>query len=176
VVCSGKKRHLRLACQVGNSPRAQAYSLQALGRLADLWHWQATCRHTTAGLILLGWAWDIGGIRCRSVARGLRPLGSGPRVLDPLWFSGGVYGYTWLLQHTAPTLVATHSFVNPVVAVLLGWLLAGEALTLRLVMATIATLGAIVLIQEGDRQNGRRADAARSDYDKQRTGTAGTGS
>jgi drug/metabolite transporter (DMT)-like permease len=71
--------------------------------------------------------------------------------------------YTWLLQHIAPTLVATHTFVNPVVAVLLGWLLAGEALTLRLVMATIAILGAIVLIQKGDRQNGKRADAAQSD-------------
>jgi drug/metabolite transporter (DMT)-like permease len=71
--------------------------------------------------------------------------------------------YTWLLQHIAPTLVATHTFVNPVVAVLLGWLLAGEALTLRLVMATIAILGAIVLIQKGDRQNGKRAHAAQSD-------------
>jgi drug/metabolite transporter (DMT)-like permease len=71
--------------------------------------------------------------------------------------------YTWLLQHIAPTLVATHTFVNPVVAVLLGWLLAGEALTLRLVMATIAILGAIVLIQRGDRHNEIQAEAVQSD-------------
>lgn len=70
--------------------------------------------------------------------------------------------YTWLLQHIAPTLVATHTFVNPVVAVLLGWLLAGEALTLRLVMATTAILGAIVLIQKGDRHSGTQGDAAQS--------------
>ena len=71
--------------------------------------------------------------------------------------------YTWLLQHIAPTLVSTHTFVNPVVAVLLGWLLAGEALTLRLAMATFAILGAIVLIQKGDQQNGKHADADQSD-------------
>jgi len=71
--------------------------------------------------------------------------------------------YTWLLQHIAPTLVSTHTFVNPVVAVLLGWLLAGEALTLRLVMATIAILGAIVLIRKGDQQNGKHAYADQSD-------------
>jgi len=69
--------------------------------------------------------------------------------------------YTWLLQHIAPTLVATHTFVNPVVAVLLGWLLAGETLTVRLAVATIAILSAIVLIQKGDRHN--EMQAAQSD-------------
>ena len=37
----------------------------------------------------------------------------------------------WLLQRCSATLVATHTYVNPVVAVLLGWALAGESLTLR---------------------------------------------
>jgi drug/metabolite transporter (DMT)-like permease len=61
--------------------------------------------------------------------------------------------YTWLLQHINPTLVATHTFVNPVVAVLLGWFLAGEPLTLRLVISTLAILGAIVMIRKGERHN-----------------------
>jgi drug/metabolite transporter (DMT)-like permease len=62
--------------------------------------------------------------------------------------------YTWLLQRCAPALVATHTYANPVVAVLLGWLLAGEALTLRVVVASIAILGAIVLIRRGERSLG----------------------
>jgi drug/metabolite transporter (DMT)-like permease len=61
--------------------------------------------------------------------------------------------YTWLLQRCAPTLVATHTYANPVVAVLLGWLLASEPLTLRVVLASIAILGAIVLIRRGERKS-----------------------
>lgn len=59
--------------------------------------------------------------------------------------------YTWLLQRCPPALVATHTYANPVVAVLLGWLLASEALTLRVVLASVAILGAIVLIRKGER-------------------------
>ena len=59
--------------------------------------------------------------------------------------------YTWLLQRVPPALVATHTYANPVVAVILGWLLAREALTLRVVLASVAILGAIVLIRQGER-------------------------
>jgi len=59
--------------------------------------------------------------------------------------------YTWLLQQCPPTLVATHTYANPVVAVLLGWLFASEPLTARVVLASLAILGAIVLIRRGER-------------------------
>lgn len=59
--------------------------------------------------------------------------------------------YTWLLQRCPPTVVATHTYANPVVAVLLGWLLAAEALTPRVGLASIAILGAIMLIRKGER-------------------------
>ena len=59
--------------------------------------------------------------------------------------------YTWLLQQCPPALVATHTYANPVVAVLLGWLLAAEPLTMRVVAASVAILGAIVLIRRGER-------------------------
>ena len=65
--------------------------------------------------------------------------------------------YTWLLQQCPPALVATHTYANPVVAVLLGWLLAGEPLTLRVVLASVAILGAIVLIRRGERAVARPA-------------------
>ncbi|MGD1079438.1 MAG: EamA family transporter [Candidatus Sulfotelmatobacter sp.] len=59
--------------------------------------------------------------------------------------------YTWLLQRCPPALVATHTYANPVVAVFLGWLLASEPLTMRVVLASVAILGAIVLIRRGER-------------------------
>jgi len=76
--------------------------------------------------------------------------------------------YTWLLQQCPPALVATHTYANPVVAVLLGWLLAGEPLTVRVALASVAILGAIVLIRRGERsaatanaeQSVERRDAA----------------
>lgn len=59
--------------------------------------------------------------------------------------------YVWLLQRVPPALVATHTYANPVVAVLLGWFLAHEPLSMRVVLATVAILGAIVLIRRGER-------------------------
>jgi drug/metabolite transporter (DMT)-like permease len=70
--------------------------------------------------------------------------------------------YTWLLQRCAPALVATHTYANPVVAVLLGWLLASEGLTMRVVVASIAILGAIVLIRRGERTTARRVPVEHS--------------
>lgn len=64
--------------------------------------------------------------------------------------------YTWLLQRCPPTLVATHTYANPVVAVLLGWLLASERLDLRVAVASVAILGAIVLIRRGERATERK--------------------
>jgi drug/metabolite transporter (DMT)-like permease len=67
--------------------------------------------------------------------------------------------YMWLLQQCPPTLVATHTYANPIIAVLLGWLIASEPLTMRVVIASVAILGAIVLIRRGERET-RRAGAA----------------
>ena len=59
--------------------------------------------------------------------------------------------YTWLLQRCPPTLVATHTYANPVIAVLLGWFFALEPLTSRVVWASATILGSIVLIRQGER-------------------------
>ena len=63
--------------------------------------------------------------------------------------------YTWLLQRVPPAVVATHTYANPVVAVLLGWLLASEPLTARVAIASVAILGAIMLIRRGERATER---------------------
>ncbi len=57
--------------------------------------------------------------------------------------------YNWLLEHYSPTLVATHTYVNPVVAVVLGWAYADEALTLKVALAAAMVVGAVVLVDRG---------------------------
>ena len=62
---------------------------------------------------------------------------------------GGVVSYSayvWLLKVSTPAKVSTYAYVNPVVAVLLGWALAGEPLTPRVFLATAAVVSAVVLI------------------------------
>jgi drug/metabolite transporter (DMT)-like permease len=57
--------------------------------------------------------------------------------------------YTWLLSHISATIVSTHTYVNPIIAVLLGWALAGEPLNARVVIAAVVILGSIMLIRRG---------------------------
>jgi drug/metabolite transporter (DMT)-like permease len=60
--------------------------------------------------------------------------------------------YAYLLRTARPAVAATYAFVNPVVAVLLGWALAGEPLTWRVAVASAMILGAVaMLIADGDR-------------------------
>lgn len=62
---------------------------------------------------------------------------------------GSLVGFTafiWLLGHQPPARVATYAYVNPVVAVLLGWAFAGEALTLRTAIAAAIIIGAVAII------------------------------
>ena len=58
----------------------------------------------------------------------------------------GYSAYVWLLRVTPPALASTYAFVNPVVAVFLGWLLAGEAITPRIVLASMVIVGGVALI------------------------------
>jgi drug/metabolite transporter (DMT)-like permease len=54
--------------------------------------------------------------------------------------------YSWLLRNVTTSRAATYAYVNPVVAVLLGWLLASEPLTLRMVVAASVIVCSVVLI------------------------------
>jgi drug/metabolite transporter (DMT)-like permease len=58
----------------------------------------------------------------------------------------GFTSYIWLLDKVSPELAGTYAFVNPVVAVLLGWAFAGEALTGRTLVAAAIVIGAVALI------------------------------
>ena len=54
--------------------------------------------------------------------------------------------YIWLLRATTPARASTYAYVNPVVAVFLGWLLAGEVVTARMLFAMGIIIAAVVLI------------------------------
>lgn len=58
----------------------------------------------------------------------------------------GFTAYVWLLHHQSPTRVGTYAYVNPVVAVVIGYFLAGEPLTRRTVLGTLLVLISVVVI------------------------------
>jgi drug/metabolite transporter (DMT)-like permease len=63
---------------------------------------------------------------------------------------GSIVGYTayaYALRHASATIVGTYAYVNPVVAVLLGWLILDEAVTARTFAAMGLILGAVLMIQ-----------------------------
>jgi drug/metabolite transporter (DMT)-like permease len=57
--------------------------------------------------------------------------------------------YVWLLEHSTPAKVSTYAYVNPVVAVFLGWLILGEPMNLRILMASCVIVGAVAIITIG---------------------------
>jgi drug/metabolite transporter (DMT)-like permease len=54
--------------------------------------------------------------------------------------------YIWLLKVASATLVSTYAFVNPIVAVLLGWALADEPLNARILLAAAVIIAGVVVI------------------------------
>ena len=58
----------------------------------------------------------------------------------------GFTAYVWLLHHESPTKVGTYAYVNPVVAVILGYFLAGEELGLRTILGTAFVLVSVIVI------------------------------
>ena len=58
----------------------------------------------------------------------------------------GFTSYSWLLRVTPPSLAATYAYVNPVVAVLLGWAFAGEHFGLRTMVAAAVIIAAVIMI------------------------------
>jgi drug/metabolite transporter (DMT)-like permease len=52
----------------------------------------------------------------------------------------------WLLGRLPATRVASHAYVNPIVAVGLGYSVAGELVTIRMVLAALLVIGSVFLI------------------------------
>lgn len=63
---------------------------------------------------------------------------------------GSIIGFTafaYLLRVTTPQMVGTSAYVNPLVAVFLGWSLAGEVVTAKMLLGAVISLGGVVLIR-----------------------------
>ena len=58
----------------------------------------------------------------------------------------GFTAYVWLMHHEPPTKVGTYAYVNPVVAVIVGYFLGGETLGLRTILGTAFVLMSVVII------------------------------
>lgn len=69
--------------------------------------------------------------------------------------------YVWLVHEVTPALLGTYAYVNPAVAVLLGWLMLDETLTQTQVMGTLVILFAVVMVTLAS----TRKRAVRSDTD-----------
>ena len=69
--------------------------------------------------------------------------------------------YSWLMTNTTPAIMSTYAYVNPMIAVLLGWLIAGEEMNAVMLVGTAIVVGSVVLITS----NKGRADTGESDED-----------
>jgi drug/metabolite transporter (DMT)-like permease len=103
-----------------------------------------------AGGALMGVASAIGGElpKMQWDELSLRPI----LAMLYLIFLGSILAFTaygWLVRVASPSRVATYAYVNPVVAMFLGWLFAGETLTLRTLVAGAVIILGVALITTG---------------------------
>ncbi len=71
----------------------------------------------------------------------------------------GFGAYVWLLRVSTPARVSTYAYVNPIVALTVGWAIAGEALSPRVLVAAAILLAGVAAIVSGPM---RRADKVSS--------------
>jgi drug/metabolite transporter (DMT)-like permease len=74
------------------------------------------------------------------------------RGFSYLLFGGSILGFlvfTWVSKKASPTLVSTYSYVNPLVALFLGWIILGEKMTTNIIISAIFIVTAVILITFG---------------------------
>jgi drug/metabolite transporter (DMT)-like permease len=68
----------------------------------------------------------------------------------------GFSAYVYLLKSTTTAVIATHSYVNPVVAVFIGWMFGGELITGRILVAATILIVSVILISSFKRTPAKR--------------------
>ena len=63
----------------------------------------------------------------------------------------GFSAYSWLLKNAQPSMVSTYAYVNPVIAVILGWSIAGESMTAQMLIGAFIIVASVVLITANER-------------------------
>ena len=71
----------------------------------------------------------------------------------------GYSAYVWLLTHVSLSLAMTYAYVNPVVAVSLGWLVLHEQITWAIVLGGTVTLVGVALVVMGERSVNAQSQA-----------------
>ncbi len=72
----------------------------------------------------------------------------------------GYAAYTWLLRVAPTPLVATYAYVNPLIAILVGNLLAQEPLTPRILISALVIVGSVILINSARSHNAKSPSSA----------------
>ena len=86
---------------------------------------------------------ELHGFHLRAISRGAW------FALAYLIVAGSIIGFTayvWLIHHESPTKVGTYAYVNPVVAVIVGYLLGGEVVGSRTILGTLLVLVSVIVI------------------------------
>jgi drug/metabolite transporter (DMT)-like permease len=86
---------------------------------------------------------ELRGFHIQAVSRGVW------YALAYLIVAGSIVGFTayvWLIHHESPTKVGTYAYVNPVVAVLVGYFLGGETVGMRTLSGTLLVLVSVIVI------------------------------
>jgi len=109
------------AVATGQQMLAGGLMLALVGGVGGEWRALDAARFSTASLLALGYLIVFGSIVAFTA-------------------------YGFLLRSAPPSVVATYAFVNPVVAVLLGWLVVDETLDARVAVASALILGSLALI------------------------------
>jgi drug/metabolite transporter (DMT)-like permease len=65
----------------------------------------------------------------------------------------GFSTFVWLMKHSTPARVSTYAYVNPIVAVILGWLILDEPITSRTLVASVIIIAAVVIITTEKNRN-----------------------
>ncbi len=76
----------------------------------------------------------------------------------------GFSAYLWLLRVSTASRVSTYAYVNPIVAVFLGWALAGEPVSPRVLVAAVIIIGAVALIIRHGGEEEEAPDAPAEDF------------
>jgi len=72
----------------------------------------------------------------------------------------GFSTFAWLLKNTTPARLSTYAYVNPLVAVFLGWAIGGEALTADMVWAAaVIVLGVVIITTRRETESGPRENS-----------------
>lgn len=72
----------------------------------------------------------------------------------------GFSAYVYVLKHATPARASTYAYVNPVVAVIIGWAVAGEPIGLRTIAAGIGIVAAVALISTGNKRSSKPAEVS----------------